>query len=222
MMRSRANATGRHYLRLAKHYRDRVLTHGDTAAGMDWPSARDNQRRFDVMLDLFADTIRRGKRKPRVLDFACGASHFYEFLRERRLERSIVYTGIDIVDESISLSRAKYPMNKYLTIDVLADPAPLPAADFAVINGLFTQKRGMTDAQMKAFLSAILKRVFPAVRSALAFNTMSAQVDYKRRGAFHVDLDWMARFLSRHVSRNFIVRHDYGLFESTFYVYRAS
>ena len=37
---------------------------------------------------------------------------------------------------------------------------------------------------------------------------------------FHLPFDELAPFLTRELSRNFVLRNDYGLFEYTAYVYR--
>lgn len=207
----------RSYLKLAEHYRSCLRAHGDKALGLDWPREADNRRRFGVMAELFAaDRARRIS----VLDFGCGTSHFYGFLKESGLTRRVAYSGIDIGPEAVALSLGKYPHNKYRCLDVLASAEPLGTYDYAVMNGVFTQKRDMTDARMRSFLVRVLTRLYPCVRKGLAFNTMSDQVDFRRRGSFHLDLGWAARMLTERFTRNFVVRHDYGLYENTFYLYK--
>jgi hypothetical protein len=49
---------------------------------------------------------------------------------------------------------------------------------------------------------------------------MSKQVDWERDDLFHLPLDVMSSFVSANLSRRFVVRHDYPLFEYTTYVYR--
>jgi hypothetical protein len=56
----------------------------------------------------------------------------------------------------------------------------------------------------------------------LAFNVMSKQVDWERDDLFHLPLDRLLTFLSREVSRHVVIRHDYGLYEYTAYVYQSS
>ena len=92
------------------------------------------------------------------------------------------------------------------------------AADYCVINGLFTVKGELTDAAMWEFMTAVLGRLWPVTRKAIAFNVMSKQVDWERADLFHVSLDRMAEFLHRLAGRNVTFRADYGLFEYTCYV----
>ena len=48
----------------------------------------------------------------------------------------------------------------------------------------------------------------------------SLGVDWERDDLFHVPLDLLANFFSKNVSRNFIIRNDYDLYEYTVYLYR--
>lgn len=208
------------YLKLADHYQKCLKKHGDCSIGMDWPSEKDNEQRFRVMAELFeADILSSGKRI-KLLDFGCGASHFYDFLLAKGWAEQIGYTGIDIVPESIAISKVKFPGNKYLCLDILASTKSLGVHDFITINGVFTQKRGMTEREMHSFLERALTRLYPCFRKGLAFNTMSGQVDFKRRGSFHVDLDSAAKMFAKKFTRHFVIRHDYGLYENTFYLFK--
>jgi hypothetical protein len=49
---------------------------------------------------------------------------------------------------------------------------------------------------------------------------MSKQVEWERDDLFHLPFDVMASFLAERLSRRFVIRHDYGLYEYTTYVYR--
>lgn len=208
------------YLKLASHYRKCLQEHGDQCLGMDWPREEENLRRFAVMAQLFEHDIESSDKRVKILDFGCGTSHFCEFLLKKGWEDRIVYTGIDIVPESIEISKRKYPNNRYYCLDILASEKSLGAFDYITINGVFTQKRLMTEHEMRSFLERVLERLFPSFKKGLAFNTMSGQVDFKKRGSFHVDLDWAAKLFAKKFTRNFQVRHDYGLYENTFYLFK--
>jgi SAM-dependent methyltransferase len=208
------------YIKLASHYEKCLEMHGDTSLGMDWPKEKDNLRRHQVMAEFFTKKLGQKEKKTRVLDFGCGTSHFYDFLRKKGWKNKIEYIGVDILEKSIAISKSKYPKNSYYCFDILSSRRPIPSCDYIVINGLFTQKREMSDQEMKKFFKKILLRLYPAAKSGLAFNTMSDQVDFKRRGAFHLDLNWAAKFFADHLTRHFVVRHDYGLYENTFYLFK--
>lgn len=191
---------------------------GDSPLGMGWPNVDDAVRRYNVMLDV----MRPAAGSPvTLLDFGCGAGHLYEHLIE--LGRSdIQYHGIDLSEQFISLCRKKHPRTDFQYVDVLQHPDALPEVDYVVINGVFTSKCEMSFEQMFAFVRRILSLLFSKCRKGMAFNAMSKQVDWERDDLFHLPLDTMAEFACRELSRNFVIRNDYGLYEYTTYVYRES
>jgi cytochrome c oxidase subunit IV len=88
------------------------------------------------------------------------------------------------------------------------------------MNGVLTERRGVSYEDMQQYMQRMLLRVFPVARVGLAFNVMSKHVDWERDDLFHVPFDLLADFLKRSVSRHFQFRADYGLYEYTIYVYR--
>lgn len=78
----------------------------------------------------------------------------------------------------------------------------------------------MTTEEMCSYMEALIGAIWPLARTGLAFNVMSTQVDWQRDDLFHFSFDAMAQFISRNLSRHFLFRQDYGLFDYTVYVYR--
>jgi SAM-dependent methyltransferase len=207
------------YLTLATHYESCLAQHGDSHLGVDWPDAADAELRYRVMLDVIAPLS--PDRRVRLLDFGCGTSALYDhILADGRSD--IEYAGVDISERFIEVCRHKFPHNTYWQLDILtAEADALPRFDYAVINGVFTVKLDLTFDEMFAFFSAVVKRVFSLVDVGLAFNLITTHVDWERDGLFQVPLDRLARWLAADLSREFIIRHDYGLCEYTTYVYRG-
>jgi SAM-dependent methyltransferase len=154
-----------------------------------------------------------------LLDFGCGASHLYEYL-ERHPIPGLSYAGLDLSPRFIALCRAKYPQNRYDCLDVLDPDAAWPHYDYIVLNGVLTEKRELTFADMLEYAKALLRAVFAHARVGIAFNVMSKQVSWERADLFHLPLDTLADFVTGQLSRHFIIRNDYGLYEYTTYVYR--
>ena len=209
------NISDKSHLELASHYQECLQKYGDSATGMDWPDEVQNRKRFSLMTEIFRSDIDGAGEPVRLLDFACGTSHYYEYLKDIGIAGRIRYTGVDINPDAISIARAKYPSNTYACMDVLESIDGIGSHDYVTINGLFTQKRSMSDSQMRKFLLDIVDALYPHFSTGLAFNAMSSQVDYFKDGAFHLDLNWIAKSMVARFSRNFIVRHDYGLYENT-------
>jgi hypothetical protein len=73
---------------------------------------------------------------------------------------------------------------------------------------------------MKDFFEKAIGLLFTKARKGLAFNVMSKHVDWERTDLFHLPYDELAAFLKSKVSRHFVFRADYGLYEYTAYVYQ--
>ena len=214
----RSGKTQKKYLPLVAHYEACLDKYGDTHRGVDWPDKDDADKRYKVMLEVIRD------RKPglvSLLDFGCGASHLYEYIRKHRLD-GIQYSGLDLSEKFVALSSAKFPHNAYYCLDILDADVALPVFDYVIMNGVFTLKRSLSFEEMFCYLKGVLKKVFQFTKTGLAFNVMSKHVDWERDDLFHLPFDALADFLTTDLSRHFMVRHDYGLFEYTVYVYKET
>lgn len=192
--------------------------HGDNYLGVGWTKKKDYADvRYKVMLDLIKQDTAG---KVTLLDFGCGASHLYEYILRHGFENKIEYSGLDLSKKFIDLSRSKFPTIPYYFLDVLEDRMTLPDFDYVVFNGVFTMKGDLSFEEMLEYFQAVVSRMSDKARIGLAFNVMSKQVDWEREDLFHLPFDVLAAFLVRNVSSNFVIRHDYGLYEYTAYVYR--
>jgi cyclopropane fatty-acyl-phospholipid synthase-like methyltransferase len=205
------------YLSIVSHYEECLELHGDTHLGVDWPNKRDVERRYQVMLELIKPNPLGGV--ARVLDFGCGASHFHEYLLSRGV-KDINYSGLDLSAKFIALSKSKFPSNAYYCLDLLEDSADLPVFDYIVLNGVFTEKLSLTFEEMFSYFKQLVQKVFEHAQIGIAFNVMSKHVEWERDDLFHLPFDLLAQFLSEKLSRNFVFRSDYKLYEYTTYVYR--
>ncbi|RZK20504.1 MAG: class I SAM-dependent methyltransferase [Hymenobacter sp.] len=197
-----------------------LAAHGDTHRGVGWPHYDDAQARYQVMLDGLLSAVPADGRPVRVLDFGCGPGHFYEFLQRQHLP-FIDYAGLDLLENSLALARAKFPDRPFYCLDVLQQPERLPTFDYVVLNGIFTQKCALSFEQMWAYCQRLLQVIWPRTTYGLAFNVMSKQVDWERDDLFHLPLDVLAPFLAQRLTRHFALRHDYGLYEFTTYLYKT-
>jgi SAM-dependent methyltransferase len=208
------------YHALIEHYESCLAAHGDTHRGVDWPNAHDAETRYRVMLEVMG-AAPPGSANTSLLDFGCGAAHLGEYL-DRTGRRDVDYLGLDASPKFVDLCRRKFPDRTFLCRDVLADDEPLPEVDYVVMNGVLTEKRGLAYDEMLDYLERLLVRTFAAARVGLAFNVMSAHVDWQRDDLFHVPFDTLAALLRRRLSRHFAFRADYGLYEYAVYVYRTA
>jgi SAM-dependent methyltransferase len=209
-------ATGRHH-EIVAHIEACYDRHGDTPQGMDWPNAEDALTRHQVMLEVIRPEDR--DRRVSLLDLGCGTSQFYEYLRERDITQ-IDYAGLDLSQSFVELSRQKFPENTYYCLDLLDEDIELPQFDYIVMNGVFTEKCRLAYEEMLTYFERMVARAFAFADRGIAFNVISKHVDWERDDLFHLSLDTLASFLTARMTRNYVIRNDYGLYEYTTYVYR--
>lgn len=203
------------HLKIVEHYEACLAKHGDNHLGVDWPKKEDADTRYKVM----SEVVRPDTLPATLLDFGCGTSHFLEYMLRHEMP-GITYAGLDISPKFVDVARQKFPPVTYYCLDILDDDSQLPQFDYIIMNGVFTEKRELTYAQMWDYFTAMLSRVFGHVHIGMAFNVMSKQVDWERDDLFHVKFDDLAAFLTGKLSRHFTIRHDYRLYEYTTYLYR--
>lgn len=191
--------------------------HGDTYLGVGWTKSQENTDvRYGVMLDL----IRRRTEPVSLLDFGCGTGHLLEYIRARGMD-GIDYHGLDVSTPMIDTARAKFPGIDFRQLDVLADDTDLPVYDYVVMNGLFTYRGPMSFEEAVAHWRRLLTAVMPHVGTGLAFNASSPYVDWERDDLFHLPLSLATDTVAQSPCPYFVVRHDYGLYETTVYAYRT-
>lgn len=204
------------YHEIVGHYESCLAQHGDNFRGVDWPNPHDAATRYRVMLGVVREPVTL---PVRLLDFGCGLAHFYEFLVESG-RTNIDYEGLDLSPAFVAACRAKYPAVPFHCIDILSEDQTPAIYDYVILNGVLTEKRTLSFDEMWNYAQRLLLRAFALAGKGIAFNAMSKQVDWERDDLFHLPLDLLANFLTRNLSRHFVIRNDYGLYEYTAYVYR--
>jgi len=210
------------YKKLVKHYENCFDKYGDTPKGVDWTKEEQVELRYQTMIELisFREKSFIHKNSKSVLDFGCGLSHLYEFILKKEINY-IDYTGLEISENFFNQSKIKHPNNSYILGDILDDNYLLTKNyDYIMMNGVFTEKRDFKYDEMFKYFEKMIKKVYQYCNKGIAFNVMSKQVDWEIDYLFHVPMDDMANFLTKHITRDFIIRNDYGLYEYTVYLYK--
>lgn len=202
------------YLKIVNHYLDCYREHGDTHKGVDWPNMEDLLTRYEVMLGLIRD-----KEPCSLLDFGCGTAMLYQYIKDRDLIH-IDYKGLDLGKEYIAKAKQKFPSVDFYQTDILKNPDELPPFDYAVMNGVLTEKQSLSFDEMWSYTQELIAAVFQKANEGIAFNVMSKAVDWERDDLFHLPTDLLIDFVTKNLSRHFVIRNDYGLYEYTVYIYR--
>ena len=203
------------YYAIVKSCEGDLEKHGDNFLGVGWTKKKEYaDLRYKVMLDIVREST-----PVTLLDVGCGASHLLEHINSCQIKH-ITYSGLDISHAFLDVSKKKFPNISYYDYDILASGSDVPIHDYVVMNGLFNWKGEMSHDQMWDYCQTMIARAFELANNGIAFNVMSKYLDWERDDLFHLPFDVLAAFLDQKVSRNFTIRHDYGLFEYTVYVYK--
>lgn len=204
------------YKKIIDHYENCLDKYGDNHLGVDWPNKEDANKRYKVMLDIIKFNEDYYK-KVSLLDFGCGTSHLLDYVQENKI-KNIDYFGLDISEKFIDVAKGKYPNNIFYCLDILDTEISLNNFDYIIMNGVFTEKNSMTTNEMWQYFIKVIKIIFTKANKGLAFNVMSKNVDWERKDLFHVSHDKLTKFLCNDLTRDYIIRNDYGLYEYTVYV----
>ncbi len=210
------------YQVIVEHYEECFEKFGDTPRGVDWTKEEQVEFRYQTMLELvnFREKSFQVTKQVSLLDYGCGLSHLYEFIQKNNIN-NIEYTGLEISNKFFNESRQKFPTNNYILGDILKDKNLLQNNyDYIVMNGVFTEKRNLSYNDMFEYFEKMICLIYRYCNKGISFNVMSKQVDWEIDTLFHVPMDDMANFLTKKISRNFIIRNDYGLYEYTVYLYK--
>lgn len=197
------------------HYESCVRQHGSGARAADWRSEADAAMRYDVMLGVVVDASQPAT----LLDFGCGLGALAGHLQKCGLT-ALEYTGLEMSPEIAAAARAASPKLPIVCMDVLAPGADLLTYDYVIMNGIFTRRETLSVDAMQDYLQRLLSVLFASCRKGLAFNVMSNAVDYESDVLFHPDPGATFSFLTTTLTRHVVMRNDYGLYETTWYLYR--
>ena len=156
-----------------------------------------------------------------LLDFGCGSAQLMDHIGRTKRDWS-QYSGMDVSESCIKTASEKYPKCSFYCNNILTDKPAVPPFDYVVMNGVLTEKLSLSQEEMLKFTETLLVKVFEMAAKGMAFNVMSKIVDWERPDLFHLSMDAMSEMIGRKLSRHFVVRHDYGLYEYTVYVFKTA
>jgi SAM-dependent methyltransferase len=206
------------YKALQLHYENCLKQHGPNAKGMDWPNPDELNKRFEVLTDLIFKYSDSTSEKSKLTDLGCGVGLLIDYLKENSLLDLVNYNGIDISPIMIEFAAQRLPQYKFEERDILTNKLRENETDYILMNGVFTEKRELSHEQMFDFFTQMITETYKSARKGIAFNIMSTHVDWQRDDLFHLGLDQLAEFVTKKLTRNIIIRMDYGLYEYTVYI----
>ena len=156
-----------------------------------------------------------------ILDYGCGLGHFLEYLQTQSIYSKLHYEGCDASKKMIKHCQNKFGKDIFFKCSSDAELSNRPLYDYIVCNGVFTEKRDYTHQQMMIYTKNLLQRLSVKCSKGMMVNFMSKNVAWERDDLFHVSLDEITAFVTKNITRHFIVRSDYSLYDYTIYMFNS-
>lgn len=180
--------------------------HGYSHKSLDWGSKESQICRFKVIKEVGIqdnDTL---------LDVGCGLADLYEWLVVNKT--FVDYAGIDISSQMIKAAQRRYP-NLELSVGSIFDIEK--TYDYIISSGIFVfrENRPLT------YMITSAKKMFQHADKGVAFNSLStwAKKDIDNQ-EFHADPAETLALISKQITNNLVLRHDYKSNDFTIYLYK--
>lgn len=142
-------------------YKEFRHNYGITPEGLGWNSQYDQEKRFEVLLEITKFTG-QGLTRKSVLDVGCGFADMYDYIKKD--VDSFEYTGIDINPSNLEIAKKKKEAIKLILGNILNNE--LPKHDFIFSSGLFATK--LKDNE--AFIRDMITKMVELANIGVAFN----------------------------------------------------
>lgn len=154
------------YQDVERYYTRKILAHGPTPAGVDWPCVPTQELRFVQLLKL-CDT-----RAPFSLnDLGCGYGALLALMTRRFRGHKIDYLGVDLSAAMIDQARQLWARRARTAFAV--GNRPPRVADYTLASGIFNVKLAQTRRQWIRFVRATLDQMRATSRKGFAVNFLA-------------------------------------------------
>lgn len=191
-------------------YKAGYKNHGDSPAALLTPKGRNNLR-FRALLPLLEQPGLS------ILDYGCGLGYLFDYLQEN--DKSVHYTGMDMLPEFVDVCRQKHGNRAEFQL-IEAEQTLEGHFDLVFASGVFNIRSHADDRLSREYATERLKQLFAAANVALVCDFLSPYVDYKQGDSQHFDTGFIAEFCAHELSRRFIIRHDLLPYEYTLIAWR--
>lgn len=198
---------------ISRYYSEKILTHGETAAGVDWNGEDSQQLRFQVLSKVMPDIV---DGTISVSDLGCGYAAYFDYLKKRNFDFS--YFGYDISLEMCNAAVARLSDSTDATI-VCADSIS-EVSDYSIASGLFSVKLDAAEDAWFEYILKTLENLSEQSSKGFSFNCLTKYSDLDKMKDYLYYADPLVLFdlCKKRFSKNVALLHDYGLYEFTILV----
>lgn len=197
------------------YYAEKLASFGATPPGVDWNGIESQTLRFEQLSKIFL--------KPTdfsINDLGCGYGALLDFLSSRYDKFN--YEGIDVSSEMIGVAKARFAND--LNTSFLVSSAPCRVADYSIASGIFNVRLNFNEKIWQDYIEATLETLDRASRIAFSFNCLTSYSDPEkmREYLYYASPTKLFDFCKKRFSKNIALLHDYGLYEFTILVRKAT
>lgn len=153
-------------------------------------------------------------------DLGCGYGALLDYLDARGFKTD--YTGIDVSPEMVRAAALRFEGRA--NADFICAARIDREADYSVASGIFNVRLKSLDTEWCAHIEATLDMLNAASRRGFSFNCLTSYSDASKMGddLYYADPCALFDLCKRRYSKSVALLHDYGLYEFTILVRKAS
>ncbi len=195
-------------------FRQLYQQHQGTPMAVSSESWAHKNLRYKMIAELFAH-----EQHIQLHDVGMGLAAFYDFLKSEFPEKSIDYSGTEILSEYVEAAQVQHPELVFYNRDLAENPGD-ERYDYLMLSGVFHQRRASGISEWEKFSQHLLRNAFAMCNKGIAFNFISPFVDFYQTEVYYCNLPKLLNFINDDLSRFFELKHNYALFEFTVFVYK--
>jgi hypothetical protein len=196
-----------------EHFKQLYEKYKGTPMAVSSESLEHKRLRYEQLSKIFA-----GDQQFSIHDVGMGLSDYYAYLKANYPGLDVDYSGSEIVEDYYLESQKRYPELQFYLRDISEQPFE-DHYDYVVMSGLFHQRRDIPIRRWEAYAQSLILNSFTMCKKGVAFNYITPFVDFYQTEVYYCNLPKLLNFIVDHLSRFFVILHNYALFEFTVFVY---
>lgn len=196
-------------------YQPEFMRHGDSPKGVRWDNRETQYLRFQMLTEHLLNDHTQNT----IEDVGCGICDLYGYLKNKNFK--FTYSGTEIVNEMITLAKAKYPEITVRNRNILRYPVQ-ERYDFVVLSGSFNMPGNVEPDEWKKFSLSLISSMYGMCNKAIAFNFLTSHRTLTDPSLFYFDPSEVVNYCLSNLSRFVELKHSSPLYEGTVTVYRES
>ena len=154
-----------------------------------------------------------------VHEIGFGLGHFYEYIKRNLPDRSIIYSGSEIMEDFYKHCSEMYPELKLHLRDVGSETVE-DKYDYVVLNGVFNPKCDVRRGDWEKHVLNLLTKSFAMAEKGVAFSILSEFCDYYDKELYYCNTTKFLNYINDNLSRFVEYHQSYPLYEATFFIYK--